>query len=650
MTNPKDTGANGPKRDLSSDLGNLEDDEFLVEDETTTTEDETTTTEDDAVDPQDPATDDPDDDELADDDLDADAADEEIEVATIDDDDEVPYELREDRQDPATEPRTGLVSEFRDLTGRQAAWLVSNRETTTASRSPLFYVTALVIGLAVLAGLVIGLGNADSTSDGSDTAVAVVGIGEQAPLFEQQLGMTVLDAESVEVAQEMVRNGEADAALIPDVTGQGNDTIVALNSEPTAVLDKFAPQMPVTYLEPPAVNTEAAKALGWGLAFLLIASVMTLGALLYSNMRVEKRNRIAEIIAATIPAKSAAWGRVYGLTLLSLGYLAIAVGVLLLGLSIASRTSLAVSMMPGLGWFAGLFLLAHLLFLSLYLWAATAAKRRGRQVGAGLTVILVLGGALAPLFFLNNFEALKWMSWIPFTAPVATPLRYFASQAEWWEGLIALGSVLVAALIAFALASAAYRRNLLRGSGRTVRPRRSRGIGARAPRPRTATTTPRRRARRTRSRRRARKLPRARSPRSPGSPGSRRPLAGPRTSMARTSMTRTSRIPTRTRMPRRSPRPRPRSRPGSRPGSPLRRRRPRRPRPGSPRRSRVPPGSPGKPAPRPPRSGRSRALGDRAAPGRRAGGLSRAPARRRRTVGGPAAGRRPLGPGAARRR
>ncbi|MCX0277402.1 ABC transporter permease [Nocardia zapadnayensis] len=467
MTNPKDTGANGPKRDLSSDLGNLEDDEFLVEDETTTTEDETTTTEDDAVDPQDPATDDPDDDELADDDLDADAADEEIEVATIDDDDEVPYELREDRQDPATEPRTGLVSEFRDLTGRQAAWLVSNRETTTASRSPLFYVTALVIGLAVLAGLVIGLGNADSTSDGSDTAVAVVGIGEQAPLFEQQLGMTVLDAESVEVAQEMVRNGEVDAALIPDVTGQGNDTIVALNSEPTAVLDKFAPQMPVTYLEPPAVNTEAAKALGWGLAFLLIASVMTLGALLYSNMRVEKRNRIAEIIAATIPAKSAAWGRVYGLTLLSLGYLAIAVGVLLLGLSIASRTSLAVSMMPGLGWFAGLFLLAHLLFLSLYLWAATAAKRRGRQVGAGLTVILVLGGALAPLFFLNNFEALKWMSWIPFTAPVATPLRYFASQAEWWEGLIALGSVLVAALIAFALASAAYRRNLLRGSGRT---------------------------------------------------------------------------------------------------------------------------------------------------------------------------------------
>lgn len=467
MTNPKDANAGRPKKDadLSSDLGSFEDDEFLVEDETTGTDaaepGATGTAAADPADPADPAVDEP----VAD----ADAAgdpDDDIEVATIDDDDDVPYELREERQDPATEPRTGLVSEFRDLTGRQAAWLVSNRETTTTSRSPLFYATALIVGLGVLAALVIGLGNAGRTGGGADSTIAVVGIGEQAPLFEQQLGMGVVDAESVEAAQEMVRSGEVDAALIPDVTGQGNDTIVALNSEPTAVLDTFAPQMPVTYLEPPAVNTEVATALGWGMAFLLIASVLTLGAALYANMRVEKRNRIAEILAATIPAKSAAWGRVYGLTLLSLGYLVIAVGVLLLGLSIASRTSLAVSMLPGLGWFAGLFILAHLLFLSLFLWAATGAKPRGRRIGLGLVVLLLLGGAIAPLFFLADFAVLRWLSWIPFTAPVATPLRYFASQAEWWEGLIALGSVLVAGLIAFALASAAYSRNLLRGSGR----------------------------------------------------------------------------------------------------------------------------------------------------------------------------------------
>lgn len=467
MTNPKDANAGRPKKDadLSSDLGSFEDDEFLVEDETTGTDaaepGATGTAAADPADPADPAVDEP----VAD----ADAAgdpDDDIEVASIDDDDDVPYELREERQDPATEPRTGLVSEFRDLTGRQAAWLVSNRETTTTSRSPLFYATALIVGLGVLAALVIGLGNAGRTGGGADSTIAVVGIGEQAPLFEQQLGMGVVDAESVEAAQEMVRSGEVDAALIPDVTGQGNDTIVALNSEPTAVLDTFAPQMPVTYLEPPAVNTEVATALGWGMAFLLIASVLTLGAALYANMRVEKRNRIAEILAATIPAKSAAWGRVYGLTLLSLGYLVIAVGVLLLGLSIASRTSLAVSMLPGLGWFAGLFILAHLLFLSLFLWAATGAKPRGRRIGLGLVVLLLLGGAIAPLFFLGDFVVLRWLSWIPFTAPVATPLRYFASQAEWWEGLIALGSVLVAGLIAFALASAAYSCNLLRGSGR----------------------------------------------------------------------------------------------------------------------------------------------------------------------------------------
>ncbi|HLS32252.1 MAG TPA: hypothetical protein VK039_01560, partial [Brevibacterium sp.] len=33
----------------------------------------------------------------------------------VGDDDEVPEELREERQDPATVPKTGLVSEFHDL-------------------------------------------------------------------------------------------------------------------------------------------------------------------------------------------------------------------------------------------------------------------------------------------------------------------------------------------------------------------------------------------------------------------------------------------------------------------------------------------------------------------------------------------------------
>jgi ABC-2 type transport system permease protein len=137
-------------------------------------------------------------------------------------------------------------------------------------------------------------------------------------------------------------------------------------------------------------------------------------------------------------------------------------------------------MLPGLGWFAGLYLLAHLMYLSMYLWAATSANRRSRQIGYGITVVLLIAGAIAPLLYLGKLEVLKWMSWIPFTAPVAAPLRFFAAQAEWWEGLISLAAVLVLGLILFALASSAYRRNLLRGSGRGGKKAKAKGEDAKS--------------------------------------------------------------------------------------------------------------------------------------------------------------------------
>lgn len=410
----------------------------------------------------------------------ADDADDEIPVETIDADDDlltdadVPYELREDRPDSGSEPKTGLVSEFRDLTGRQAAWLVSNRETVSVSRSPLFYVTSLILGLAVIAAIIIGAQNASPEAAGGDSTLATVGLGEQAAAAEQQLGLKIKDVDSVEEAQELVRTGEADAALLVDPSGMGQQQLVALNSKPTEIMNQLQPEIEVTYLEEPPVPATASSVFVWGMALLLLASVLTLGAALYANARVEKRNRLAEVIAATIPPRAAAWGRVYGLTVLALIYLVITVGVLMLGLSIASFNSLAMAALPGIGWFSAIFLIVVLLYMSLFLWAATPAGRRARQISCGLIVLLAAAGAFVPMVFALKADILRILSYVPFTAPVAMPMRYFAGQAEWWEGLLAAGIALVVALIAFGLASGAYEKNLLRGAGhggRTVKPR-----------------------------------------------------------------------------------------------------------------------------------------------------------------------------------
>lgn len=393
-----------------------------------------------------------------------------LEIIEVDasEDEELPYELRDDAPARTAEPKTGLVSEFRDLSSGNAAYLVSHRETTAVARSPLFYVTTLVIGLAVLIGLLVGVrsGAPQANAGGDMPTLAMVGVGENAALFEQQYGIKAVDVESVEAGQELLRSGEADGLLVQDQTGMVDPYILANDSEPTELLEILSPQMEVQYLQAPLVPDAAYTAFGWGMALLLVVGAMTLGAALYSNARLEKRHRIAEILAATIPPRAAAWGRVYGLTVLSLVYPLVALVVLLVGLSIVKRPTMAVDILPAMGWFAGLFLVDVLMFLAAYLWVSTAAGRRTRQIFYGVTVLLVVAGAFVPMVFSRDWDMLRILSYVPFTSPVATPLLFLGNQAEWWQGVVAIAIVLAMGLVIFALGAASYQRTLLRGSGR----------------------------------------------------------------------------------------------------------------------------------------------------------------------------------------
>lgn len=390
----------------------------------------------------------------------------------VGDDDEVPEELREERQDPATVPKTGLVSEFHDLSSSQAAYLVAHRETSSVSRSPLFYVTSLVLGVAVIAALIIGFqqtGDGPGEGGSSDT-LAVVGVGqEQADAFAQQIGLPVVSVEDQAAGEEMLRSGEAGAVYAVDPSGMQQPSLLALNRDPDAILDKLNQPVPVNYLEEPAVAPSLGDPVAWGLAVVVALAGLTLGAALYQNLRTEKRNRLAEVIASTIPARSSAWGRVYGLALLSLTFPLIAAGVLLVGLSIGQRTTIAMALLPVLGWYALISLMTVFIVLAAHLWVATSSSRRVRRFGYGLVVLLTVAGVLAPLVLRTQETVLLWLSYTPFTAPVAMPMRYLASQAEWWEGLASAGASALVGGIIFWFASAAYQRTLLRGSGRSGR-------------------------------------------------------------------------------------------------------------------------------------------------------------------------------------
>ena len=386
----------------------------------------------------------------------------------IGDADEVPEELREDGPDPSSLPATGLVSEFHDLTSAQAAYLVSHRETSSVSRSPLFYVSALLLGVAVIAALVVGFQRAGAGIGEAPDTLAVVGVDqEQADAFGQQLGLPVVSVADQAAGEAMLRSGEAGAVYVMDPTGMQQASLLALDRDPQSILDTLNQPIPVDYLEPPAVDSVVADPVAWGMAIAVALGALTLGAALTQNLRTEKRNRLAEVIASTIPARASAWGRVYGLTLLFLTFPVLGGAVLLVGLSIGQRTDLAVALLPALGWFALTALTSAFVVLSAHLWASTSSSRRIRRAGYAVTVVLTLAGVLAPLVLRAQETAMLWLSYVPLSSPVAMPMRYLAGQAEWWEGLAAAGIAAVVGFVVYWLAASAYQRTLLRGAGRS---------------------------------------------------------------------------------------------------------------------------------------------------------------------------------------
>ena len=379
--------------------------------------------------------------------------------------DDVPFELAEDTPDPDELPETGLVSEFVDVGNRQAAWLVSNRESTTAMRSPYFLVTAAVIILGVLAAIISGI-VADVQKDSGTPTMAMVGVGEQAAMYEQQLGVKITDAKDAPAAEKLVREGKVDAAFIQDPSGQGQPTIIALDKQPDALLEKLAPKTEATLLKTPAVDSTVATPLLWGMVALSLLVVATLGTALYQNLRLEKRNRITEIIAATIPPRASASGRITGMLTLVIVQLVVAAVITELGLSLSGKTSLAFAMLPGLGWFALTLLLTAWSVFALLVWASTVVGSKARATFLTIIGVITVAGFFAPVLIGPTGTVAKVLSWTPFTSPLGIAGRSFAGQTAWWEGLVAAGIALVLAVILHALASGAYVRSVLSGGGR----------------------------------------------------------------------------------------------------------------------------------------------------------------------------------------
>ncbi len=350
---------------------------------------------------------------------------------------------------------TAPHSTARPYSATRSIWLVAMREVMVRLRSVAFLVSTglmlvLILGSVVVSGLL--------SAGASDPKVAVVH-GVTLPADAEVDAQGVADREA---AEQLLRDGEVEAAIVPD-DGPLGFAVLGDDSVPMSVVQALSVAPPVELLNESGTAGFLGYlvAIGFGLVFFL--SAMTFGSTIAQSVVGEKQTRVVEILLATIPTRVLLAGKIIGTTILALGQVALLLAIAIIALSVTGQSTLLLGLGMPFIWFGIFFVFGFILLAALF--AATGAMvSRQEDIGSTTTPVTML--VMIPYFvtvFLNdNPVVVTIMSYVPFSAPIGMPLRLFLGDAQWWEPLLSLVILLATCAGVIALGARIYENSLLR--------------------------------------------------------------------------------------------------------------------------------------------------------------------------------------------
>ncbi len=346
----------------------------------------------------------------------------------------------------------------------RSAWLVARREIASKLRSKAFVVsTVLLFGLALVSIVWGGIASQTATR----TTVAVTGA--TAHVVAGRADVTVTHAASAQDAIDLVRTGDAEVALVPKAQGDSpfDYVIVAKDAVPQAFVASLSQAPPVELLvrHPENAVLRYLVALGFGVVFLMAASLF--GGTIAQSVVEEKQTRVVEVLLSAITTRTLLTGKVLGNTMLAMAQIVGFAAIAVLGLVGIGQTGVLGALGGPLVWFAVFFLLGFVLLASLFA-AAAALVSRQEDVGAVTAplTMLVLAPYILVILFNDNRTVLAVMSYVPFSAPVAMPLRIYLGVAQWWEPVLSLALLAATCYAAIRVGARIYRNSILRMGAR----------------------------------------------------------------------------------------------------------------------------------------------------------------------------------------
>ena len=338
-----------------------------------------------------------------------------------------------------------------------AVWLVAEREIRMRLRSKAFLVSTGILMLIVLGSVVAG-----GIFGANQELPKVAAVGSAVAAVEETEAFDVTEADSIEAAETLVRDGSVDAAVVPSEGATGL-TVIGLDETPAGVVGALSVAPQVELLDPSDQNPGLVYLVALAFGIIFFASALTFGQLIAQSVVEEKQTRIVEILMATVPVRVLLAGKVVGNSLLAFAQIVLIAVLAGVGLLATGQDILLAEVGPSIVWFLVFFVIGFVMLAAMFA-AAGALVSRQEDMGTAITPItmLIMIPYFLVIFFYDNPLVLGIMSYVPFSAPIGMPLRVYLGIAEWWEPLLSLAILVVSTLAVIAVGSRIYENGLLR--------------------------------------------------------------------------------------------------------------------------------------------------------------------------------------------
>jgi ABC-2 type transport system permease protein len=347
------------------------------------------------------------------------------------------------------------VTAYASPTAFSGVSLVAEREIRMRLRSKVFIISTLLMVGVVLAAVII---SGFLTKNPEKTAVAAVG--PVATVLEQLDYFDVTTVDTVDEGTQLVRSEAVDALVTGDESGY---TVIGLNDVPGDVVSALSIQPAVEVLNPDALHPLLVYFVAFGFALLFFMAAMIFGQIIAQSVVEEKQTRIVEILIATLPVRVLLAGKIIGNSLLAFVQIVVVTAVAGVGMLATGQDLLLADIGPSLVWFVVFFAFGFILLAALYA-ALAALVSRTEDLGSALTPVtmLVMIPYFGVVFFKDDTLIMGILSYVPFAAPVAMPMRVFLGAAEWWEPLLSLALLIVTTAVTVVIGARIYSGGLLR--------------------------------------------------------------------------------------------------------------------------------------------------------------------------------------------